>query len=232
MNGVFGEHFETVYGNSVLYLAEVHVPLVFLIDTSGSMGSSIKNQPIEKINKYFQNIPIKYGNYPEMDVIDTAIIEFSDNATVVRNFNPLSRGTWLELRAYGGTAMGEGIMLSLDKIREERYFYIMQGIRFLRPWLIMLTDGTSCDDITAAKEAVLEAQNKKKLRFMAVGITGADKRQLSELSKLPLFVDLTQISLDVFFDWVLEVVVKFMHIGGMEGEDVVVHLPAGIHYID
>ena len=231
MNKKFDKSFKTMYESSVLYPGEVHMPVEFLIDTSGSMGSDGKNRPIQQINKYFQSIHERFKDYPEIDTIDVAVVGFNSRAITIRNFNPLSRKNHIELLPDGCSAMGQGIMLSLDNVREERCFYQENGIRFYKPWIIMLTDGSSSDDITVAKKFILEDQNKNKLRFIAAGITGCDRNQLSELTKMSLFIDLTQVSLDIFFDWVTKVVIESMHVRGMEGKNMIINLPDGVEEI-
>lgn len=96
-------------------------------------------------------------------MIDVAVVGGDFSATTIRNFNPLSRKIHMELLADGCSAMGQGIMLSINKVREERCFYFENGIQFYKPWIIMLTDGSSSDDITVAKKFILEWQNKNKL---------------------------------------------------------------------
>ena len=91
--------------------SQPRLPLVFLVDTSGSMRAASKKNPIEQVNCFLEKIPTELLDY-RCDYIDLAVVEFGDTAKIVREFAPIATFTGVRLEAYGMTAMGEGIRIS------------------------------------------------------------------------------------------------------------------------
>ncbi|MHB8284754.1 MAG: vWA domain-containing protein, partial [Caulobacteraceae bacterium] len=74
------------------------------------------------------------------------------------------------------------------------------GVGFYRPWIFLITDGASTDNLSAAAAAVRDGEAAKAFSFYAVGVEGADFQQLRGLSvKDPL--KLKGLSFQELFKW-------------------------------
>lgn len=204
------------------------LPLVFLVDISGSMQSSIKKKPIQQINCFLDNIPTLLSGFL-YNSVDFAVVEFGDNAKIVREFAPIATFTGIRLEANGMTAMGEGICISYEMLDSLIRHYLECGQTYYRPIILMLTDGGATDDIDQAKEII--AANCKKTSFWAAGIDGCNQEQLSELTKNSLFVDINEIGLNEFLCWFFSELVGgyFKERRNIEGYNPL--LPPGVHPI-
>ncbi len=185
---------------AVLSPNEAHLAFVLLLDTSGSMNGD----PISRLNRAIRELKENLANDEiALRRVDVAIIEFNDHARVVQDFTPLAEMQPVTLVAKGCTAMGEGINLAIDKVKERNRFYDSMGTPCYRPWIMMITDGAPTDDITSARERIIQEENKDtygKIKFFAVGVPGYKEEILTSISKRCIALD--EAKFDNFFNWV------------------------------
>ena len=78
--------------------------------------------------------------------------------------------------------------------------YRQAGTAYYRPWIILITDGASGDDISEASRRIHEAEEAKQVAFFSVGVEGADMNELNRLAPrgaLPL----NGLAFGEFFQW-------------------------------
>ena len=185
----------------IAFPGEPHMACVLLLDTSLSM----RGAPIASLNKAIQD----FKEQTSMDElaqkrVDIAIIEFNDTARVVQEFTPLPQMQPITLSATGCTAMGAGINLAIDKVKERNHFYNDMGTPCFKPWIFMITDGTPTDDISSARQRILDDESKGahgKLKFWAVGVPGYSKDVLTSLTKR--CIELDKANFKGIFDWLI-----------------------------
>lgn len=220
--------FNEVPGGEIAAPSEPHMACVLLLDTSGSMSGS----PINSLNKAIND----FKEQTSMDElaqkrVDIAIIEFSDTARVVQDFTPLPQLQPVTLSATGCTAMGEGINLAIDKVKERNRFYASMGTPCFKPWIFMITDGAPTDDISAARQRILDEENKGshgKLKFWAVGVPGYSKETLQSLTKRCIALDEAKFS--GIFDWMSESMVA-ISVSRVDENPQLPNLPEGAQVI-
>lgn len=182
-----------------LFPSEPHKILCLLIDTSGSMGADIKNNPIGQINEFFER-RIFEGH--QFDLIDVAIVGFNHNAFIIQDFIPLSKLLPFVLAADGPSAMGEGINKAIDMVKERTRLYQELGTPYFRPWIVMITDGESTDDPSNAINRIKELEEKNKLKMWGAGITGCNCDELKRITRRALYIDIEETSLSEFLDYI------------------------------
>ena len=189
-------------GGGIAAPGEPHMACVLLLDTSGSMYGDA----IDSLNRAINDFKVQTANDDlAQKRIDIAIIEFNDHARVVQDFTPLSRMEPVTLSATGCTAMGEGINLAIDKVKERNRFYNSTGTPCFKPWIFMITDGAPTDDIEPARQRILDEESKGshgKLKFWAIGVPGYSKETLTSLTKR--CIALNEASFDGIFNWLSE----------------------------
>lgn len=181
---------------------EPHLACVLLLDTSGTMSGDPINSLNRAINDFKQKTSMDDLAQKRVDI---AIIQFDDHASVVQDFRPISQMEPVTLTAGGCTAMGEGINLAIDKVKERNRFYASLGTPCFKPWIFMITDGAPTDDITSAIQRIQEEENKGshgKLKFFALGVPGYDKETLFKLTKRVMALNDTDFS--GIFNWMSE----------------------------
>lgn len=112
--------------------------------------------------------------------------------------------------------MGAGINLAIDKVKERNRFYSDMGTPCYRPWIFMITDGAPTDDISAARQRILDEESKGahgKLKFWAVGVPGYNKDVLTSLTKR--CIELNEANFKGIFDWLSEsmVIISVSRVG-------------------
>ena len=181
---------------------EAHLACVLLLDTSGSMSGL----PIDSLNRALQDFKEKVSmDEMAQKRVDIAIVEFNNEARVVQDFTPISQMQSIELKATGTTAMGAGINMAIDLVKERNRFYNSLGTPVFKPWIFMITDGAPTDDIESAARRIKEEENKGthgKLKFFALGVSGYDKDTLFKFTKRVM--ELSDTNFAGIFDWMSE----------------------------
>ena len=186
---------------------EAHLACVLLLDTSYSMAYPETSPPIESLNQALQDFKEKVSmDEMAQKRVDVAIIEFNSSARVVQDFTPISQMTPVTLQATGTTAMGAGINMAIDMVKERNRFYNSLGTPVFKPWIFMITDGSPTDDIEGAIHRIQEEESKGssgKLKFFALGVsTGYDKDTLFRLTKRVM--ELKDTDFSGIFNWMSE----------------------------
>ncbi len=220
--------FNEVPGGGISAPGEAHMACVLLLDTSGSMVGD----PINSLNKAIND----FKEQTSMDElaqkrVDIAIIEFNDTARVVQEFTPLSLMQPVTLSATGCTAMGAGIELAIDKVKERNRFYASMGTPCYKPWIFMITDGAPTDDISNARQRIIDEESKGthgKLKFWAVGVPGYSKDTLTSLTKRCIALD--EANFKGIFDWLSESMVT-ISVSRVDENPQLSNLPEDAHTI-
>lgn len=194
--------FSEVPGGGISAPGEPHMACVLLLDTSGSMYGDAIDSLNRAINDFKEQTSMDELAQKRVDI---AIIEFNDTARVVQDFTPLSQMQSVTLSASGCTAMGAGINLAIDKVKERNRFYNSMGTPCFKPWIFMITDGAPTDDIESARQRIIDEESKGthgKLKFWAVGVPGYSKETLTSLTKR--CIALNEANFNGIFNWLSE----------------------------
>jgi len=181
---------------------EPHLACVLLLDTSGSMNGAALDSLNQSINNFIQQTSM---DEMAMKRVDVAIISFDDKPELVMPFTPISQMEPVNLTAGGLTAMGAGINMAIDQVKERNRFYASLGVPCFKPWIFMITDGSPTDDITSAMQKIQEEESKGthgKLKFFALGVGNYNKEVLKKLTKRVM--ELSDTDFSGIFDWMSE----------------------------
>lgn len=194
--------FNEVPGGGISAPGEPHMACALLLDTSGSMYGDAIDSLNRAINDFKEQTSMDELAQKRVDI---AIIEFNDTARVVQDFTPLSQMQPVTLSASGCTAMGAGINLAIDKVKERNRFYNSMGTPCFKPWIFMITDGAPTDDIESARQRIIDEESKGthgKLKFWAIGVPGYSKETLTSLTKR--CIALNEANFNGIFNWLSE----------------------------
>ena len=105
------------------------------------------------------------------------------------------------------------------------------GTPCFKPWIFMITDGAPTDDISAARQRILDEESKGahgKLKFWAVGVPGYNKDVLTSLTKR--CIALNEANFKGIFDWLSEsmVIISVSRVGE---NPALSNLPSDAHVI-
>ncbi len=220
--------FNEVPGGGISAPGEAHMACVLLLDTSGSMVGDSINSLNKAINDFREQTSMDELAQKRVDI---AIIEFNDTARVVQEFTPLSMMQPVTLSATGCTAMGAGIELAIDKVKERNRFYASMGTPCYKPWIFMITDGAPTDDISNARQRIIDEESKGthgKLKFWAVGVPGYSKDTLTSLTKRCIALD--EANFKGIFDWLSESMVT-ISVSRVDENPQLSNLPEDAHTI-
>ena len=187
-------------------VCEPHMPVVILIDNSGSMfGQAISN--VEKsVNRFAADI---CKDPKAADRVDICVMSFNESVTVLQDWCPITEMRKVELSAGGGTNMSAALRKAVDKLRERGHLYENNGIEVRMPYLINLTDGMG-DNIDQIAEEIRDRTNSKKMLPWFLGVNGYDKTTAGMITEGKRVFELTDENGYDFTDFfkVMEVSIK------------------------
>jgi uncharacterized protein YegL len=172
---------------------EPRCPVILVLDTSGSM----KGKPIDQLNEAIRTFQkeLKADTLASLRV-EVAVVSFGGG---VRAMDVTGEGEKIgfeaeqafitadsfaapELKAGGGTPMGEAITKSLELLRNRKAIYKQNDADYFRPWLFLITDGKPTDQWKQAAEQVRQEEGRKGLLFFGIGVEGADMEKLDRFT--------------------------------------------------
>ena len=213
---------------------EPHLACVLLLDTSGSMIGP----PIDSLNKALQDFVTQVSmDDMAQKRVDVAIVEFNNSANPVQPFTPISQMTPVKLNATGATAMGAGINLAIDMLKDRNRLYDSMGTKCYRPWIFMITDGEPTDELEMAKKRIVEEEGKGeygKLKFFALGVPGYKKETLIDLTRhqtRPRIMELENFDFTGIFKWMSDSMVT-ISVSKVSEEVALPRLPGNAKVID
>ncbi len=183
----------------------IRLPVMFLVDTSGSMGEKYDDVPlidtlVDGVNTFFKAIlndeNTKYS-------VDLGIITFSEEVEVTRQFLNLKEGEVFKRPNVGGrTSLGAAVNLGLDMLEDKKNLYKDEGIPYYQPWLVFFTDGLPTDEVAAAQERALRLQNEKKLVVFPLLLDDSlPTEELTGFSNSGAIINLAKHHLGEFFEF-------------------------------
>jgi uncharacterized protein YegL len=199
-------------------------PLVFLLDTSGSMAGPKLKQVEEGLALVRSTLQ---ANVVASERVEILVLTFGPDVKVVQDF--VRSAEWADppaLTAGGQTPLCGAVLRAGELLEERLQAYKAAGLDVpFRPRVFLVTDGapTDSDRIVEAK-ALLEAGRKKgRYHFIAVGVEGADLAFLARLC--PAGTEpyrLQGLDFSQFFRWASQdaVVASQKQVGGDEEDPV------------
>ncbi|MDO4707956.1 vWA domain-containing protein [Porphyromonas gingivicanis] len=145
---------------------------VLLLDTSGSMSG----EPIRELNKGLQQFQEQtLEDETAASRLEVAIITFGGIVQQIQAPALLTDFEMPTLTANSTTPMLEAIEEGITLTSDRKDWYKSKGIKYYRPWIILMTDGEPDDisPVAAMGERIKKLHEKKALAFSAIGV-GSD----------------------------------------------------------
>lgn len=172
----------------------------FVIDVSGSMsGDSIKelNRGLKEFHEEIKTTSILANR------LEVAIVEFCDQVNTLVSPNLADQFTIPTLVARGTTKVVDGVRTGIRLVDERKRWYKQTGQPYLRPWIVLITDGEPDDDqdINGLANEIHLSDKEKKFVFLPVGVKGANMDILKKLSPTISPAMLDGLKFSAFFKW-------------------------------
>lgn len=196
---------------------ESRCPVVLILDTSASM----QGPPIDALNEGLAEFKfdVEQDDLAALRV-EVCLITFGSQILKTQDFVTIDDFMPPVLSTAGKTPMGEAIERALSSLEERKTVYKEQGIGYYRPWVFLITDGAPTDGTRwqEATQKIHQMEKENRLSFFAVGVEGADKAILEQISppgKPPYF--LKDLKFKELFRWV-SASVKRVSVGKVGGD--------------
>lgn len=178
-------------------------PCILVLDCSGSMEGS----PIKELNagllEFKKALLEDHVALTSVSVCIVSVGGPNSTADLMMDFVDAVDFEPVELKADGGTPLGAGIIMALDKIEEFKREAKLHDARYTRPWLFVMSDGEPTDDASIWSEAVRRAQEAdtgKKAVIFSIAIGNGNTAKLGELTKKSV-AHLSGVKFKEFFVW-------------------------------
>lgn len=155
------------------------LPVVILVDTSGSMADEISkvNAAINKMICDIKNDSIASRQ------VELCIISFNDVATLEQNWKPVTQMETVNYTSGGCTNLKAGLTLALDKSLERSRYYEAMGMEIRMPFLITITDGyANGPEFKGICNEIRRREENQKIRSFTIAVNDYDRKTVAELS--------------------------------------------------
>lgn len=189
----------TVLADQIVFAdnPEPRCPLALCLDVSSSMQGEPINQLQEGLRQFKEQLledPLASRR------VEVAVVTFASDVVVAQEFATVEEFRPPMLTASGSTSMGAGIENALDLIQARKAEYRAAGVAYYRPLLLLLSDGQPTDSVGTAARRIRDEEARRGVAAFAVGVQGADMRQLAEIFvRTPL--KLTGLDFTGLFQW-------------------------------
>ncbi|MBR2670257.1 MAG: VWA domain-containing protein [Solobacterium sp.] len=153
-----------------------------LIDASYSM---MDNRKIDMVNDGIRAF-LRSGREDiyARDSLDVCFITFGDHgAEVIQDFANVQKVKFADIVPSGGTPLKTAVEFAVKKISDRREFWREIGISVFHPWLIIISDGKSDEDITEPAMVIQQMYRDHKLKGKCIGVgDGSETEDLKRLA--------------------------------------------------
>ena len=153
----------------------------FAVDVSGSMS----NSPIDLLNQGLQEFHRDIAeNSMTANRLEVAVVEFSDSVDTIVQPALADTFTMPRLTTKGSTKLVDGVREAINLVESRKNWYKQTGQPYLRPWIILITDGApdGDQDVNGLAQEIQSGVSGKKFVFLALGVQGANRSVLNKIS--------------------------------------------------
>jgi len=153
----------------------------FVVDVSGSMGGS----PIDELNKGLQEFHYEISkDSTTANRLEIAVVEFGSNVDTVAEPSLVENLTMPNLTTKGSTKLVDGVIEAIDLVESRKAWYKQTGQPYLRPWVILITDGAPDpdQDVNGLASRIENDTKDKRYVFLPIGVQGADMNILNTIA--------------------------------------------------
>ncbi|MYA51127.1 MAG: VWA domain-containing protein [Chloroflexi bacterium] len=152
---------------------EPRCPVLIIADCSGSMSG----RPIDAMN---QGVDDLYQAIVDDEIarnrVEVALLSFSTEARVERDFGTVDEWDKTRMRAGGSTNMHLAIEQGCDLLEERKEQYRRGGVPYFRPIMVVFSDGLPTSprsEMERANQRLVDMENENRLTIFKVGVNGA-----------------------------------------------------------
>lgn len=190
---------------------------VLLLDVSGSMRKPVSEESsirrIDKLNEaiasfYDDVVNAKNGvSKQTKGMLEVAIVAFDQEPKLIYGPKLLSKTERLPVLKERGSTTETALALDFvinDVIAERKRYYSETGLKYYRPWIVLITDGnptSSAEAIEHISAQIARKVNEKKFTIIGIGV--GDKVSMTSLKKITAnrALPLKDMRFAQFFSW-------------------------------
>jgi len=186
-------------------------PCVLVLDASGSMDelSGSGRTRIAEMNNGVQvlkqELMADSTSKARVELCIVCVGGPAGDADLLMDWSDVSGFIPPNLSAGGMTALGVGMHIALDQIKQRKQFYIANGFDYTRPWIIVISDGDPTDppaEWQSVCQMSLIASTNKEVSIFPVGVDGnANLMVLGQLTQERPAVAMNSVKFAEFFLW-------------------------------
>ena len=147
-----------------------HCAVMLVLDTSHSMWGAGLADMMSSLAAFYDTLRSEQFANAQIDI---AAVSLGDRLGMLEEFTPFEASLLprMQIRPKGDTPVGAALTLALDKIGDQLRMYRENGASHVTPQLIILSDGDSSDDFSAAAARIrqLSAAGQLVCRVIATG---------------------------------------------------------------
>ena len=172
---------KSIFENDMASNLSPQLMICLLVDASYSM---IENHRIDIVNQGIRSFLNEGKNdLIARDALDICIIAFGgDSPKTIQDFTNVQNIHFKDIVPEGGTPLEKALRFAVQKIQDRREEWIQRGNDLYHPWLIVISDGKSDDDISGIAAIIQRMYREHKLKGKCIGV--GDGSEVSDLEKV------------------------------------------------
>jgi uncharacterized protein YegL len=193
--------------------AVMKLPCVLALDTSYSMGlmEGSGSSPIDELNAGYEVFRNKIDEHPlARKMVEVAIVTFGGSVNLAQPFQEARYLSEQHFHAEGDTPMGGAVKRGIDELTSRKLEHKRNGNSYVRPWLIVISDGAPTDgEFEESAKQLREYEAAKGTSVFPIGVgAAADLSALAKLSqhRSPLLLR-SPAAFTEFFLWLCEAMI-------------------------
>lgn len=117
------------------------------------------------------------------DSLDVCFITFGgDGPEIIQRFSNVQKAEFNDIVPHGGTPLKTAVEFAVNEIGMRRSFWRNVGVSVYHPWLIILSDGKSDEDVSGPAKVIQKMYRDHKLKGKCIGV--GDGSETEDLKKL------------------------------------------------
>ena len=154
----------------------------FVLDTSSSM------QHDDAIGELNQGLQQFYQDITQDEMLtnrlEVAVVTFDSEIEVVVPPSLVDNFTMPTLSIKGNTRLVDGARKAIEMVEDRKDWYKQTGQKYLRPWIVLITDGApnGDQDVKGLADEIQTGSETKKFVFLPIGVKNADMSVLNQIA--------------------------------------------------
>lgn len=182
--------------------------LVIALDKSESMDFCGMQEINDCMKQFVEEIGYDEGKFSSVEL---SVVAFNEDVELILDSSNIADIQWPEIRTEGNSNIIVGLEKAINVLKARVDYYITNGCRYYKPWLILITNDENHQnyDVSYLASQIRADVRAQKYEFLPVGVGNVSMHLLEELKGAIMPVKLQSGRYNTFFNWLYTTIGNF-----------------------